>query len=173
MCEKWKYITGTNNKYMISSNGRVKSFCRKEEKILKQGATKKDGYPIVGLRYPDKVKLRTVHRIVAEEFINRPDGKNQVNHINGIKSDNRAVNLEWSTPLENITHMHKNNMRNTKGSANGCSKLDEMKVLTIRTLKNKYSGYSLSRHYNVSQSALWNAANGRTWKHVKDGLIIT
>lgn len=65
----------------------------------------KDGYEMVYARdYEGKSTTARVHRLVAEAFIPNPENKPVVNHLNGIKDDNRAENLRWSTISENTQH---------------------------------------------------------------------
>lgn len=57
-----------------------------------------------------KGKHKTIHRLVAIQYIPNPEGKEVVNHKNGIKADNRICNLEWNTPYENYQHAKNNNL---------------------------------------------------------------
>ena len=73
-----------------------------KRKKLKQ--SKRNGYLCVSLCNNGFSKSFNVHRIIAEAFIPNPGNKPQVNHINGIKTDNRVENLEWVTQSENTIH---------------------------------------------------------------------
>ncbi len=99
--EQWKKIEGYD-KYYISDLGRVRSEKFITARILKPGL--RSGYPSVVLSKDNKQKNFTVHRLVAIHFVENPEGKTQVNHINGIKEDSRAINLEWCTKKENTQH---------------------------------------------------------------------
>ena len=113
--EIWRDITGYEGYYQVSSEGRVKSLERKnsygrtvKERILK-GTQDKDGYLKIGLcGSTGKQKWFQVHRLVGEAFIQNPDENPQINHINEIKTDNRACNLEWCTSKQNINHGSRN-----------------------------------------------------------------
>lgn len=113
--EVWKDCKGYEGLYQVSNLGRVKSLERvrtnhsgglwvQPEKIL-PGKIDGCGYRVVHLSSPSgKDKIERVHRLVALVFVDNPERKPEVNHINSIRLDNRAENLEWMTHQENIQY---------------------------------------------------------------------
>lgn len=94
--------------YWVSNFGRIKSVGGREEKILKQADC--NGYLLVGLQTSDgKQKMMRVHRLVALAFVSGwSEERNQANHINEVKTDNQASNLNWMTAKENSNHGTRN-----------------------------------------------------------------
>lgn len=97
---EWRPVKGYEDKYEVSSAGEIRN--KKRGNILK-ASTCTTGYKFVKLGG----RAFMVHRLVAEVFHPRPENKPWVNHINGVKTDNRAENLEWVTPFENRLHAEK------------------------------------------------------------------
>lgn len=163
--EVWKNVLGYENKYQVSNLGRIKSLLKKDKDfILKEQTFNKTGYKNVDLCFNGSVKKKTVHRIVAISFIPNPENKPQVNHINGIKADNRVENLEWNTRSENQLHSIKLGLRSTVGEKNSQSKLNEIKVLNIFKDKSIYK--EISTKYNISISTISDIKRGYSWTHI-------
>lgn len=117
MKEMWKDIEGYEDLYQISSYGRIKSKdriiqCsnnrnrRKYGQILKPFISR-SGYYAITLWNNKKFKLNYIHRLVASAFLENTYNKEQVNHIDGNKFNNRIDNLEWATRSENQKHSHR------------------------------------------------------------------
>lgn len=156
--EIWKTITKFEE-YQISNLGNVKSLKFGKERYLK--AIKRSGY----LRVELNSKAFSIHRLVAQEFINNPENKEQINHINGIKHDNRLENLEWCTQSENIKHAITTGLKiSSKGEKNGASKLKESDIFEIR--KSDLSSRNLGLIYGVDKSIILDVKNLKTWKHI-------
>lgn len=123
MEEVWKQYGETN--YDVSNLGRVRSnnyggHGRKE--LLKLSETEK-GYMRCFIYENGKAKQKKVHRMVAETFIGRIEGKEEVNHIDCDKKNNAVWNLEWCSRLENMRHAHSSGrMENMKEHAKTVSK---------------------------------------------------
>ena len=126
MNEIWKPIKGYEGFYEASNLGNVRSVDRvilstanilhtehtqlRKGRVLKQG-NGRAGYKLVVLQRDGKRKTKYTHRVIATTFIDNPDNKPCIDHINGDHTDNRAENLRWCTQQENIKNpntIHKN-----------------------------------------------------------------
>lgn len=182
MSEIWRAIPGYEGKYEASSLGRIKSLDRvmeithsvinqhmKEPKFVLvkrkvKGRIKKltigdHGYPVVNLGLRD---VHTVHTLVAKTFLKRIDGKNHVDHINSVRTDNRVENLQWVTQQENNAKQ-----RRIAGSDHHNSILTKEDVRHIRDEHDRgFSQTKIAEGYGVSKGTISDIIARRTWKHV-------
>lgn len=118
-----------------------------------------------------------VHRFVALTFIPNPKGLPQVNHLNGIKSDNRVENLEWCDNAMNMRHAIKTGLYDLKGESHPNSKLDDKSVKLIRAMYkghalhakdfSKYPRYKeVAKRFNVTQTLIGQVVRNEIWQHV-------
>ena len=93
--EEWKPIPGYEGLYEVSNWGRVKSYkYNSDGRILSPGKNT-NGYYMVNLWKDGKVKMRTIHRLVATAFIPNPSKLPIINHRDENKQNNHVTNLEW------------------------------------------------------------------------------
>ena len=124
--EVWKDIENYEGYYQVSNLGRVKSLSRimwngkvwwqSPEKILKERWGNSGHYATVSLRKDGKSKTQTIHRLVANAFVKKVEGKKYINHIDENKANNTANNLEWVTPSENLNHRDNQKRKGAKRS---------------------------------------------------------
>jgi len=172
--EIFKDIKGYEGIYQISNLGIVKSLThypkgrtgKQTGRVLKQ-ITDKKGYVRVSLSKNGTRFNTSVHRLVALTFIPNTKNKPQVNHINGIKNDNRIKNLEWCTGSENVIHSIGNNLSNFNyGEKHHMSKLNNKQAIELRNQFEKgESVKDLSKKYNLSVVAIYNIINNKTYKN--------
>lgn len=99
--ERFKIIEGFSGRYLATESGNI--ICSWNKKTMSP-RKEKNGYLSIALRNGETRKQYSVHRLIAKAFIPNPKNKPDVNHKNGIKTDNRIENLEWMTRSENNKH---------------------------------------------------------------------
>ena len=174
MIEEWRDIEGYEGYYQVSNYGQVRSLDRwrnsgtggymHKGRILKQEISN-CGYYMVTLSVDGRCKRYSVHRLVAQAFIPNLEYKEQVNHIDGEKSNNTVENLEWNTQSENTIHAFSNGLMvpNTKGR----------KVYCFETGKTYMSIAQAGRELNIDHShigrvckGIYKQTKGYTFKYV-------
>lgn len=162
---EWRAIGGQEGRYAVSDAGGVMSMDYKGSGLpglLKAGSCR--GYATVEIGHG---KRYTVHRLVAAAFLGaRPAGM-QINHKNGIKSDNRLENLEYCTQSENMKHAFATGLQSNQGERHSQAKLTEDKVMQIRKLLGLgFKQTEIAELMGVTQPAISLVKTGNRWTHV-------
>lgn len=133
--EVWKDVVGYEGLYRISNKGTV---CRlyKNGKVNFMTPRILNGYWRVKLCNGNTQKEYFLHRLIAQAFIPNPDNKPEINHINGIKTDNRIENLEWVTRSENAIHATKTGLlKYSEYRYNRARDINSKPVMCVETRK--------------------------------------
>ncbi|WP_288356587.1 NUMOD4 domain-containing protein [uncultured Pseudomonas sp.] len=178
MQETWKPIPGYEGYYDVSDYGSVRSHDRETTRVdgkrfSKRGRTlqlkqEARGYLSVRLCVETEHRIFKVHRLVALAFLPPAPSDSQINHKNGIKTDNRPENLEWVSASENVRHAFAMNLVGPRvGESNSRAILTSDDVRKIRLLSAEgISCAAISRRYAVSEGTIRQILKGRNWKHV-------
>lgn len=174
---RWKRIYGFPD-YEISDTGLVRSYRKHIDgrrynlpcpRSMKASRHPK-GYLFVGLMPPEggKVKLKTIHRLVAENFLPNHQNLSDVAHNDGIPFHNDYKNLRWATHSENQLDMRKHK---TMQDGEKCvtAKLKESEVLEIiryHRENGRGSGKVLANKFNVTTALISKIVRGHSWKYI-------
>lgn len=164
--EKWLDIKGYPNR-QVSDLGRIRSV-RKSGYNIRNPKPDKRGYVRMQLKYNGQTVR--VHRIVAKAFIPNPLNLPEVNHINGIRHDNRVENLEWVTKSENQLHARRTGLmpETPKGQDHWNAVLNDKMVISIKTLlKEGLNPRQIADKMNINKSTVTNIKYGLAWSHIK------
>ena len=167
MSEIWKPIPNWPG-YFAGSNGEILSRKRYPDGQVLRSNANWGGYLMVYPRKEGKTYGRLVHRLVAYAFLGpRPSKRHEINHINGDKLDNRACNLEWVTPLENMAHAKCHGLR-PKGSTVWSSQIDETIAARVkRLLLDGVGATETAQRLGVSYGVVSGIKYGGNWAHVQ------
>ena len=169
--EIWKDIPGYEGVYQVSNKGRVKALTRivkykdgrerhyKEQQLATY--INCNGYLVITLNKNSKRKKVLLHRLIATAFIEKPEGKDEIDHINTIRTDNRIENLRWCTRSENINNpITKKKISNTLTGRKPSFIKEKKKIICLNT-KEVFENVELAaQKYNLSLSPIRSCCTG-------------
>jgi hypothetical protein len=182
--ERWKevdWLVGYRGVMDVSDKGRVRRRAYRYEFVGRWGETmtatkpdkvlshyvEKNGYPSVAVQIDGRRKKFSIHRLVGRAFAPGYEEHLTINHINGIKTDNRAENLEWVTLSRNTQLQWETGLANLRGDNNPNRKLSSGKVRIIRRLLSiGATANELSVLLDLSSATLSLISQGKRWADV-------
>lgn len=169
--ERWLAVPDFAD-YEVSDGGRVRRVVAKERapaKVLRQ-FDDGYGYRRLVLRRDGRSVSIKAHRLVALAFIRNPNALPQVNHKNGVRSDNRVENLEWVTNQGNARHAidvldHRPTVQ--RGESNGCAKVTADTVQEMRAMRSGGMTFkAIGERVGITKQGAWAACTGKNWGHL-------
>jgi len=168
MNETWRPVSGFERHYEVSSLGNVRrSACGKRTYAgrLLRPRTNPEGYQHAVLSINGVRHTKSIHRLVAQAFIGDASGR-EVNHIDGVKSNNAVFNLEIVSRSENQRHAYRTGLHSPrKGAANPFARLSDEQVREIRSSREPLR--VLAKRFGVHLSTVHLARTGKSWSHVQ------
>lgn len=155
--EEWKSLP----EYIgieVSTLGRVRKNTRKHDNdVIEEFCKDRDGYCRCTVqKLNGKYTSQPVHRLVAKAFIENPENKTCVNHIDNNRANNRVENLEWVTPKENVYHSFTKGARKKLKDVQRTTVLTDFQISQISKLRSLYTVNQLSKLFNIKYSTLKN-----------------
>jgi len=160
--EIWLPVKGFEGSYKVSNLGRVLS----RGGCIRVPTKSKLGYMRMNLSVKGLARTLSVHRMVATAFINNPEFKKEVNHIDGDKTNNKVGNLEWCTSSENKYHAIRTGLLPIKsGASSARAKLSDIEVDFLRYFVDKgFTQAEVADTFGLSKSVTSNIVNFVTYK---------
>ena len=162
-------VVGFEKNYIISNSGEIYSIPRKGNWVLKKIKPRlnHNGYERVALSKDGKKYHFFVHRLVAYTYMDNPENKRTINHIDGCKTNNNFENLEWATHSENNQHAVDNKLGNRAVGQDMSKKLKNEDVLEILRLRNNGMYHKdIAKIFNVTSKCVGDILLGKRWNHL-------
>jgi len=151
------------DKYEVHKDGTIEN--TKTGRFLKP-QNNGSGYLKVTLTIEGKQIQKYVHRLVAEAYSDKPEWANQVNHIDGDKSNNDCQNLEWTNNSLNQIHAHKIGLKaNGNQLWNGRFSKEDIKYIKDLKKEGKKQNW-IAEHMNTTKSTISEIINGKRYKYI-------
>ncbi len=137
---------------------------REDGTIYYNGELKKSSYSNGYLTTGFNHKTHLVHRLVAEKYIPNHENKPQVNHINGVKDDNRVENLEWNTMSENMIHAYRTGLKGKSQLKQRKLTMKQAREIRSKYKTGKYSQRKLGKEYDISRVSIYHILHNTQYK---------
>lgn len=168
--EIWKDIPDYEGLYMVSSLGRIKSLIRKyiTREWLLTPSPDSSGYPQIVLVKNRINKSRKLHTIVANVFCGQKPLGMEINHIDGVKTNNCCTNLEYCSRTDNLKHSFRLGLSNQKADKHHSRKLNSVQVKEIveKFKPHIYTRKMLANEYNISEASIKKILSKTNWQSI-------